>query len=127
MVYTVIVNNRSYELPKKTVTVMEDLDQALKVDSNKNLTLREKYAHLHEFVKRSIGEENARACFGSDNLDEIDLSEIAITVRKIHTAYDKPIADYQMSGMRETLGKIPMDKLASIMGAAKTLGKVTND
>lgn len=32
MVYTVIVNNRSYELPKKTVTVMEDLDQALKVD-----------------------------------------------------------------------------------------------
>lgn len=127
MIYTVIVNNRSYELPKKTVTVMEDLDQALKIDSNKNLSLREKYAHLHEFVKKSIGEENARSCFGSDNLDEIDLSDLAITVRKIHAAYDKPITDYQMSGMRETIGKIPMDKLASIMGAAEALGKVTND
>lgn len=127
MVYTVIVNNRSYELPKKTVTVMEDLDQALKVDSNKNLILREKYAQLHEFVKRTIGEENARTCFGSDNIDEIDLSELAITVRKIHAAYDKPVTEYQMSGMKETLGKIPMDKLSAILGSAEKVRNLSGN
>lgn len=118
MVYTIIVNGRSYELPKKTIAVMEDLDQALTIDSNRNLSLREKYMHLHEFLKRNIGEEKAKECLGSDNLDEIDLSELAITVRKIHDAYDKPISEYQTAKMREKLGTLPMDKIAPMMNAA---------
>lgn len=124
-VYTIIVNNRSYELPKKTVAVMEDLDQAVTIDSNKNLSLRDKYAHLHEFVKRTIGEEKAKECLSSDNLDEIDLSDLAIIVRKIHDAYDKPIAEYQMSKAREKLGALPMDKLTSFMTAASTAASAT--
>ena len=121
MVYTIIVNNRSYELPKKTVAVMEDLDRALTIDSNRNLSLREKYMHLHEFVKRTIGEEKAKECLGSDNLDEIDLSDLAITVRKIHDAYDKPVSEYQAAKMREKLGTLPMDKIAPMMNAAEKM------
>lgn len=122
MVYTIIANNgRSYDLPKKTVTVMEDLDQALTIDNNKNLSLREKYTHLHEFVKRILGEEKAKECLGSDNLDEIDLSDLAITVRKIHDSYDKPISDYSVGKMREKLGNIPMDKIGSMVAAASTV------
>ena len=124
MIYTIIVNNRSYELPKKTVTVMEDLDQALTIDSNRNLSLREKYMHLHEFVKRSIGEEKAKECLGSENLDEIDLSELAITVRKIHDAYDKPVSEYQTAKMRERLSALPMDKIAPMMTAAEKVGEM---
>lgn len=123
--YTIIVKNRSYELPKKTVTIMEELDQALTIDNNKNLSLREKYMHLHEFVKRTLGEEKAKECLGSDNLDEIDLSELAITVRKIQDAYDKPITEYQMSKAREKLGALPMDKLTSFMTAASTAASAT--
>lgn len=124
MVYTIIVNGRSYELPKKTVAVMEDLDQALTIDSNRNLSLREKYTHLHEFVKRNIGEEKAKECLGSDNLDEIDLSDLAITVRKIHDAYDKPVSEYQMAKMRERLGTLPMDKITPMMSAAEKMGNM---
>ena len=40
MVYTIIANNKSFDLPKKTVSVMEELDRVLKVDSNKGLSLR---------------------------------------------------------------------------------------
>lgn len=120
MVYTISVNGRSYELLKPTLSVMEDLDRALTVDNNKNLSLREKYMHLHEFVKRTIGEEKAKECLGSDHLDEIDLPELAITVRKIHESYDKPIADYQTAKMRERLGTVPMDKIASMMAAAES-------
>lgn len=124
MVYTIIVNGRSYELPKKTVAVMEELDQALTIDSNRNLSLREKYMHLHEFVKRNIGEEKAKECLGSDNLDEIDLSDLAITVRKIHDAYDKPVSEYQTVKMRERLGAVPMDKITTMMSAAEKMGNM---
>ena len=122
--YTIIVNNRSYEIPKKTVAVMEELDQVMRIDENKSLTLREKYMHLHEFVKGILGEEKAKECLDSDNLDEIDLSDLAITVRKIKDAYDKPIAEYQMSKAREKLGALPMDKLTSFMTAASNAANV---
>ena len=117
MVYTIILNNKSYDLPKKTVTVMERLDSALTIDNNNKLSLRDKYAHLHSFVKDVLGEEKAKECLGSENLDDIDLSELAIVVRKIHDAYDKPIADYQAEKMRAKMGQVPFDKIVPLMNA----------
>ncbi len=122
MVYTIIVNNKSYDLPKKTVAVMEDLDQALTIDNNKSLSLREKYVHLHEFTKRILGEDKARECFGSDNLDEIDLSELAIAVSKIHVAYDKPVVEHSLREMREKLAQVPMDKVTPMIAAMDSVG-----
>ena len=123
MIYTIIVNKRSYELPKKTVAVMEAVDGAITIDSNRALSLREKYMYLHEFVKEILGEEKAKECLGSDNLDEIDLSELAITVRIIHDAYDKPITDYVAGKTREKMNSIPMDKIASMMSVAEGMAK----
>lgn len=116
--YTIIVRNRSYELPNKTLDVMEDLDQALRIDENKALSLREKYAHLHGFVKRILGEENAKEALGAEDLNKIDLSELAITVRKISDSYDKPIIEYQLGKAREKIGALPLDKMTSLMSAA---------
>lgn len=122
--YTIIVRNRSYELPNKTLAVMEDLDQTLKTDENNALSLREKYVHLHEFVKRTLGEEKAKEALGTDDLNEIDLSDLAITVRKISDAYDKPITEYQMGKAREKLGALPFDKMTSFMNAASAAAHV---
>ena len=123
MVYTIINSTgRSFDLPAKTVSVMEGLDDALTVDKNTHLSLREKYSRLHEFVKRLLGEEKAKECLGSENLDEIDLSELAITVRKIHDAYDKPVTDYTTSKMRDRFNTIPMDKIGSMVSAASSAG-----
>lgn len=123
MVYTIINSNgKGFDLPPKTVSVMEELDAALSVDKNTHLSLREKYTRLHECVKRLLGEEKAKECLGSDDLDRIDLSELAITVRKINDAYDKPITDYVAAKMRDKLGSIPMDKVSSIVSAASVAG-----
>lgn len=122
--YTIIVKNRSYELPNKTLAVMEDLDQALRIDENNALSLRDKYAHLHEFVKRTLGEEKAKEALGTDDLNELDLSELAITVRKISDSYDKPITDYQMAKAREKIGSLPLDKITSVVSAAGTVANI---
>lgn len=123
MIYTIIVNNRSYELPKKTVAVMEALDGAITIDNNGSLSLREKYSHLHEFVKRTIGESKAKECLGGENLDELDLSDLAIVVQKIHDAYEKPVNEYQMCKMRERIGSIPLEKLSAVTSMAETMKK----
>lgn len=118
MVHTVIVNGRSYDLPKKTLGIANKLDEVLKVDAVRGLSVRQKYEKLHLFVKDVLGEENAKEILKTENLDEVDLSELTITVRKIVDAYEKPITDYQMEKNREKLAGLPIKQIESIVGAA---------
>ena len=121
MVYTIIVNEESYDLPKKTVAVMEKLDDVLKVDQIKGLTVKQKFEKLHSFVKGLVGDSNAEEMFGSDNISEIDLSELTLVVKKIAAAYDKPIADYDAEIARRKFDNVPIEKIVSLTKAAQTI------
>ena len=111
MVHTVILNGRSYDLPKKNINVATKLDEVLKVDSIKGLSVRQKFEKLHVFSKDILGKENTNEILGTDNLEEIDLSELTIVVRKIVDAYEKPISDYQAERNREQLSRLPLHPL----------------
>lgn len=121
MEYTIIINDRSYDLPKKTVAVMEKLDEALKVDSLNNLSVRQKYERLHGCVKSIVGDENAEEMFGSANLNEIDLSDVALAVLKINDAYNKPLSDYKTNSTIEKINSIPTEKISSMAKAAQSI------
>lgn len=121
MEYTIIVNGQSYDLPKKTIAVVNKLDEVLKVDSTKGLNVKQKFEKLHEFMKELVGEENAAEMFGSEKLDEIDLSELTIAVKKVVDAYDKPIADYEADKSRSKLDNLPIEQLNAITKAAEKM------
>lgn len=124
MEYTIIVNGRSYDLPKKTVAVMEKMDDVLKVDTVKGLSVRQKFEKLHNFVKDVVGEEQATDMFGGANLAEIDLSEVTLAVKKIVDAYEKPIVDYDAEKRQMAFDKLPIEKLVSLTKAAQTAAAV---
>ena len=129
MVHTVILNGRSYDLPKKNINVATKLDEVLKVDSIKGLSVRQKFEKLHVFSKDILGKENANEILGTDNLEEIDLSELTIIVRKIVDAYEKPISDYQAERNREQLSHWPLQQLESItkvVDVASNMEKLNN-
>jgi len=120
MVYTIIHNNKSYTLPKKTISVMEKLDSILKIDAVPGLSLREKFEQLRMFLVDIVGEDATNEILGSDTLEEVDLCDITITVRKIVDAYDKPLIDYNNKKSKDALNQIPFDKISQ-------LAKVTAD
>lgn len=124
MVHTVILNGRSYDLPKKTIGIANKLDEVLKVDAIHGLSVRQKYEKLHIFTKDVLGEEKAKEILGTDSLDEVDLSELTITVRKIVDAYEKPITDYQMEKNREKMAGLPIKQLESLTKAANVAANV---
>lgn len=124
MVYTFIVDGKSYDLPKKTVSVMSKMDDVLKVDSMTGLTVRQKYEKLHNFMKDVAGRENCKEMFGSEKLDEIDLSELTIAVRKVVSAYDKPVMDYDMELSMNRLEHLPLEQLTSVVNAAQTVASM---
>lgn len=120
MEYTVIINDRSYDLPKKTIDVVDKVDTILKVDAS-NLSVRQKYEKLHRFTKEILGEDNTKEILGSDNLSAVDLSELTLTVRMIIDAYDKPISDYESEKRMRSLDSLPIDKIASLSKAAENI------
>ena len=121
MEYTVIMNGRSYDLPKKTLSVVEKIDKVLKLDETKGLSVKQKYEKLHGFIKETIGEENTAEMLGSSDLSEIDLSEITLAARKIIDAYEKPVNDYVMEKQKEQLDAVPIDKIISMTKAAQSI------
>ncbi len=113
MIYTIIHNRKSYDLPKKTIAIMDEIDEGLRIDMS-NLSLREKFDRLRMIIVDILGEENAIEILGSNNLDDMDLSDVTITFKKISDAYDKPIQDYNTGKTREALSQIPFDKISQL-------------
>ena len=124
MEYTIIVDGRSYDLPKKTLSVMEKMDDVMKVDSVKGYSVRQKFEKIHRFIKDLVGDDNAKEILGSDNITEIDLSEVTLTAKKIIDAYDKPITDYDLEKSMRKIEGIPIDKIVSVANAAEKIVKM---
>ena len=110
---------QSYDLPGKTLKVVEKIEELMKADTNKNLSIREKYKKLHSFVIDMLGKESAKEILGGDKLDELDLSVLTITCRKIVDAYEKPIEEYSNGKIQQTLEDIPLDKVTELLKVAE--------
>ena len=123
MQYTVIFNRKSYDLPKKTMAIWEDLDSIFKLDST-NLPNREKYKKMIEFIAKLVGQEAIEEIFGTEDLDEMDLNDIALAIFKVRDAYENPLANYQTEKNSESLRQIPLDKLQSLSKLMDTASKV---
>lgn len=121
MEYTVIVNGQSYDLPKKTMKVAEDIDKLLKADTDIRIALKDKYKKQYDFIRNLIGEDNSKEIFETDDINEIDLPEITLTVKKIIDAYDKPINDYEIEKSRDKISDLPIDKVIELAKVAREM------
>ncbi len=114
MEYTVIIKDRSYDLPDKTLKVVEEMDTVVRIDGKRGMSIRDKYKRLYDFIVGLVGMENAKEILGSDNIEEVDLCEVTLTVKKILDAYEQPLLDYQTQQMEEQLRRVPIEKMAGI-------------
>lgn len=121
MKYTAIIDNHSYELPSKTMEVTEKLDEALKVDTRNDLSIRAKYQLLYDTVNDLLGAENAEKALGGNSLETVDLSNVTLAFRSIVDAYDKPVADYAAKKARERLAASQVDQVVKIAHAAQMM------
>ena len=111
MIYTVIINDRSYDLPKKTMAITEKLDSTGQVDEL-DIPVREKYRKVLDCV---LATEEA---LGSTDLNEVDLSEVTIAFRKIVDAYNRPVQDYVNASGRGALEGMPLQEMTALANAA---------
>jgi len=123
MQYTVIINGQSYDLPKKTMKVVEEMDKVAQIDNVKGIGIRDKFKALFDFIGGLVGKEAAKEILGSDKLDDVDLSEVTLTFAKIKDAYDKPLEDYNTEKSFQKLNSIPTDKIVQLANVANQMSQ----
>lgn len=117
MIYTVIINDRSYDLPKKTMAITEKLDATAQVDEL-DIPVREKYRKVLDCVLAILGKDATEEALGSTDLNEVDLSEVTIAFRKIVDAYNRPVQDYVNASGRGALEGMPLQEMTALANAA---------
>lgn len=121
MIYTIIASNgQSYDLPAKTIAVMDSLNNILKIDQT-DLGLKQKYQKILEFAVNVLGDEAVKEILGSDKVNEIDVGELELIILKIKAAYDKPIEEYRTEQLENSLEGIPTEKLVALTKAVNTI------
>lgn len=121
MIYTIIASNgQSYDLPAKTIGVMDSLNNILKIDQT-DLGLKQKYQKILEFAVNVLGDEAVKEILGSDKVNDIDVGELELIILKIKAAYDKPIEEYRAEQLENSLEGIPTDKLVALTKAVNTI------
>lgn len=97
MQYSVIINNNSYELPKFTKAIKDEINKVNERNVSERVNDTDKYKGMYNFIRKCIGGEAAKEVFETENLDEMDLNEITICYLEICKAYDKPVVDANRS------------------------------
>ncbi|MEI3212142.1 MAG: hypothetical protein V8S42_07410 [Lachnospiraceae bacterium] len=55
MTYTLIVGTKSYDLPKKTLAIVEKLDGVVALDKNPRMNTRDKYQSILNLEEELLG------------------------------------------------------------------------
>ena len=124
MNYTVIINDRSYDLPGKTLAVTEQLEAVLRVDHASGASLREKFQKTMGCLVDLMGREAVEDALGSADIDKVDVNEITLAFRKIVDAYNKPLEEYNTSQGLGALAQLPIDKILALADAAKQVSQM---
>ena len=121
MIYTIIASiGQSYDLPAKTIAVIDSLNNILKIDQT-DLGLKQKYQKILEFAVNVLGDEAVKEILGSDKVNDIDVGELELSILKIKAAYDKPIEEYRAEQLENSLEGIPTEKLVALTKAVNTI------
>lgn len=121
MTYTLIVGTKSYDLPKKTLAIVEKLDGVVALDKNPRMNTRDKYQSILNLEEELLGKSNLEEILGATSLDDVDLSEVVITFRKIVDAYNKPVQEYDRAASTEAFNRIPVEKLNQLAALVKAI------
>ena len=129
MEYTLIYRGNSYELPKFTKKVKDKIDRISEQNESPSIKDYDKYKGMYDFIREMIGAEAALEIFETDDIDEMDLNEIAVCFLGICSGYDKPVNEAKKEISDNKIDKEDMQMVLEVLrnaGNLKELEKVLN-
>lgn len=126
MIYTIIKDNVSYDLPPFTISVSEAMDKINAQNCNPSANKKTCYQGMIDFIVSEVGKENAEAILGCTDVAKVDLQEVHMCYLEIAKAYEKPLSDMREEEMREKLDNAELDKVLEFMKNIGNIDKLQN-
>ena len=130
MEYTLQINNREYELPKKTLAVEEKIEKIKKLCKDSKVTTRTQYENKLKFITEMVGEDNAKEIFESNdisNIAEMDLGEIDATYRGVLDGFARPDREAVAKENLKVLGNPMIQQMLNIAEGMEKLQGALKD
>ena len=114
MEYTIIEDGKSYDLPKHSVKISNEMESIEKFKANAK-SVKDQLKKMYDFCREMLGDENAGELLG--DFEDSDPNVINIVYLDIVEAYRKPIEDYEREKQSETLSRYDLKKYIEIFNA----------
>lgn len=114
MEYTIIEDGKSYDLPKHSVKISNEMESIEKFKANAK-SVKDQLKKMYGFCCEMLGDESAGELLG--DFEDSDPNMINIVYLDIVEAYRKPIEDYEREKQSETLSRYDLKKYIEIFNA----------
>lgn len=124
MVYTLIKDSISYDLPPFTISVSEAMDKINAQNMNSLANKKASYKDMIDFIVAEVGKDNAETILGCTDVAKVDLQEVYTCYLEIAKAYEKPLRDAREEEMRQQLDSAELDKVLDIVKNLDNIDKL---
>lgn len=115
MELTVNIEDKEYQLPKKTLKLAKMIDAAYAA-----LSSEDSYKRQYAFVKEILGADETNKLLNGDNINNIDLVLLSVSFKKIEKAYVKPVEDVEVESLDSSID----DKIDKLVAVGEAVDKV---
>lgn len=116
-----VYNGETIELKTKTLNIAKKQDLMMNA-----ITLEEEYRRQYEFALEVLGYDTFKSIFGTDNINDIDLSELTFVCNEIDDAYMEKIYEQQRNKSERIASNKAVEKLIQAGNSVKSLEKYKN-
>lgn len=117
----VTFNSRSYALPTKTLAVVQQIDELMTVEvgyEKGQIKALDCLTAEYQFIIDTLGADKSAEILGSDDINEIDVSDVSIAVMKILTAYTEKVEKAKLEKQLQSLNDPKMKQAMELIKAA---------
>lgn len=118
----VILNGKSYDLPKKTLAVVEKIEEIKEAEKSYlkgNYKIRDLIMLQYNFLVNMIGVENVEILLDGNVIDDMNVNDIIVAILNISHTYNKPIEDAKYKNISEQLNRAEFRKVETLTKGLK--------
>ncbi|MEG2295432.1 MAG: hypothetical protein RSB96_01665 [Oscillospiraceae bacterium] len=122
----VILNKKGYDLPKRTMGIMQKIEDLLEIEKqyeSGEIRVIECVSAEYNFLIDILGEEKTGEYLGSNDINEVDISEVSVAIVHILNTYKDKLENARMEYANKQLNNPAVKQALNIMNANQSARK----
>lgn len=121
MVQTIIVDSKSYDLTKETLSIAKQIEELQESIYNNAISTEDKYSSMMRVIEACVGQDEMLEILETDDVYKVDINLVEIIFSDIQHAYKRPIIESSNSRALKIIDNEMLAKLTTITKGIETM------